>query len=202
MTFTQRSVLVVNHFAGDPIESLVDPQGHVLVLATGLTGADASGIISASQADDFMDGRGGDDYLFGNDGKDILLGGAGDDHLDGGKGNDILDGGSGNDSLTWGKGHDSFVFAPIGTDGMPGGNDVISDFVHGEDRVDLTAFHTDLSALFGTHEAHPLHHGDAITNSGPITIAADGHDTVLSFVGGSIRVVGVDHLQASDFILS
>jgi Ca2+-binding RTX toxin-like protein len=195
------SINIINHFSGNPIESIVDKQGNSLVLATGLIGTDKSGLIAGSDADDFMDGRGGDDYLFGSGGKDTLLGGAGDDHLDGGKGNDILDGGSGNDVLTGGKGSDTFVFEPIGSDGLPAGNDTITDFVHGEDRIDLSAFGINLADLFGSHDGHANHKDDGSSGFGPITITEDGGDTLLSFDGGSIRVVGVQDLQANDFLL-
>ena len=145
------TITVVNHFAGNPIETITDSNGKTLVLATGLIGGDKAGIISGDDSSEFMDGGGGDDYLFGNGGNDHMLGSAGNDYLDGGKGNDTLDGGSGDDTLTGGKGHDTFVFAPVSSDGLPAGNDVITDFVHGQDKIDLSAFHLQLSDLFGYH---------------------------------------------------
>ena len=178
-----------------------------------------------------MDGGGGDDYLFGNGGKDHMLGSAGNDYLDGGKGNDILDGGSGDDQLFGGKGHDTFVFAPVEPDGLPPGNDTILDFVHGQDRVDLTAFDItakQLDQLLGGLGESSHHHGGifdsvgyldfgrdhhqndfgkfgscgpANKDPGPITIETVGNDTVLSFDGGSIDIVGVQNLHANDFIV-
>ena len=207
------SFTIVNHFAGDAIEFVQDATG-TKVMATSLIGGDLPGIIAGSDSDETMNGNGGDDILYGNGGNDTLLGGADNDVLDGGKGNDILDGGSGDDTLTGGKGHDTFVFAPLGSDGLPGGNDVITDFTHGQDRIDLTAFHTSIGELFGGHgndfnyegfrdlghEGDQNGRSDHHQGSGPITIQQDGHDTVLSYDGGSIRVVGDTHLQASDFI--
>jgi hypothetical protein len=58
---TAGTFTIVNHFAGDPIETLVDAKGRSMVIATGLLGADLPGIISGTSGDDFMDGRGGDD---------------------------------------------------------------------------------------------------------------------------------------------
>ncbi len=217
-----------DHFAGKPIESFVDGNGHTLVLATGLIGAAKPGVISGDNTSEYMDGGGGDDYLFGNGGKDHMLGSAGNDYLDGGKGNDILDGGSGDDMLFGDKGHDTFVFAPVEPDGLPPGNDTILDFVHGQDRIDLTAFDItskqlaqllnglgegshgqrdkfDLAEYFG-HD----HHQDAGRSAGcgptsqdpgPITIDTVDNDTVLSFDGGSIDIVGVQQLYANDFIV-
>jgi RTX calcium-binding nonapeptide repeat (4 copies) len=65
-----------------------------MVLATGLIGGSAPGIITGTNGNDLLDGKGGDDILFG------------------GKGDDRLIGGDGNDRLTGGKGNDTFVFGP------------------------------------------------------------------------------------------
>ena len=236
ITLPTGSFTIRNHFAGDPIETFVDGKGHTLILATGLIGGDKAGIISGDNTSEYMDGGGGDDYLFGNGGKDQMFGSAGNDYLDGGTGNDILDGGSGDDQLFGDKGHDTFVFAPVEPDGLPPGDDMILDFVHGQDRIDLTAFgitEKQLDQLLGGPGDGAHHHdslfdfhgglfdfagypgrdhrgddfgklgrcGPAGQDPGPITIETVGDDTVLSFDGGSIDVVGVQHLQANDFII-
>ena len=59
---------------------------------------------------------------------------AGDDELSGGPGDDWIDGGGGNDRLSGGQGADVFIFAPWS------GDDLITDFRVGEDKIDLTAF--------------------------------------------------------------
>src|ERR1700730_4677600 len=198
-TLTAGTFTIVNHFAGDPIETLVDAKGRSMVIATGLLGADLPGIISGTSGDDFMDGRGGDDFLFGNGGNDHMLGGTGNDRLDGGEGNDVLDGGPGDDILTGGKGHDTFVFAPM-TRNTPGsGNDVVTDFVHGQDHLDLRAFDTSFRDL-KTEDGHGEHgQGHHAEDDDRITMHVDGHDTVLEFAGGSVRITGVTQLHADDF---
>ena len=170
-----------------------------MVIATGLLGADLPGIISGTSGDDFMDGRGGDDFLFGNGGNDHMLGGTGNDRLDGGEGNDVLDGGPGDDILTGGKGHDTFVFAPM-TRNTPGsGNDVVTDFVHGQDHLDLRAFDTSFRDL-KTEDGHGEHgQGHHAEDDDRITMHVDGHDTVLEFAGGSVRITGITQLHADDF---
>jgi Ca2+-binding RTX toxin-like protein len=191
---------VANHFAGNPIESVVDTNGKSMVLATGFVGGDLPSIITGTSGDDFMDGRGGDDILFGNDGNDTLLGGTGNDHLDGGKGNDILDGGTEDDILTGGKGRDTFVFAPTTHNSSGSGNDVVTDFVHGQDRLDFRAFDTsfrDLKTEVGHGEHDRGHHAE---DDHRITMHVDGHDTVLEFEGGSVRIMEVTHLHADDFL--
>jgi Ca2+-binding RTX toxin-like protein len=198
-TLTAGTFTIVNHFAGDPIETLVDAKGRSMVIATGLLGADLPGIISGTSGDDFMDGRGGDDFLFGNGGNDHMLGGTGNDRLDGGEGNDVLDGGPGDDILTGGKGHDTFVFAPM-TRNTPGsGNDVVTDFVHGQDHLDLRAFDTSFRDL-KTEDGHGEHgQGHHAEDDDRITMHVDGHDTVLEFAGGSVRITGITQLHADDF---
>src|SRR5205807_612145 len=58
------SFRVVDHFNGHPIETIVDSgTGESMVLATGLVGGLQPGIISGSNADETLDGRGGDDFL-------------------------------------------------------------------------------------------------------------------------------------------
>lgn len=84
---------------------------------------------------DALDGYVGADTIFGGDGWDSVDGGAGNDSIDGGDGNDLIDGGTGNDTMTGGLGNDVFVFANIANN-----HDVITDFVSGEDLIDLTSF--------------------------------------------------------------
>jgi Ca2+-binding RTX toxin-like protein len=96
---------IADHFNGHQIETIVARDtGQSMVLAAGLTGGDANGIIAGGKGAETLDGRGGDDFLFG------------------GNGNDRLIGGDGNDRLTGGHGGDTFVFGP----GF--GHDVVTDF--------------------------------------------------------------------------
>ncbi len=75
-----------------------------------------------------------DDNLLGNSGADTLNGKNGDDVLSGGSGQDTLIGGKGDDDLRGGGGADIFVFK------KNQGNDVIQDFVNGQDKLDLSGF--------------------------------------------------------------
>ncbi|MCZ8332736.1 MAG: calcium-binding protein [Rhodobacteraceae bacterium] len=83
---------------------------------------------------DDMDGDDGNDSLLGEDGRDDIDGGRGNDVLDGGAGNDTLVGGRGNDLLTGGAGADIFEFR------RGDGNDRITDFTNGVDRIELDGF--------------------------------------------------------------
>lgn len=70
----------------------------------------------------------------GGPGDDLVIGTAGRDDLWGMSGADILVDGAGLDTLHGGAGADVFVFRP------DGGYDVIADYQHGSDRIDLSGF--------------------------------------------------------------
>jgi len=93
-----------------------------------LTGTAAADTLTGTAAAERMLGLGGNDKLSGNAGADTLDGGAGADRLTGGLGADLLIGGAG---------ADRFVFASP-ADSTAAAADVISDFVHGSDKLDLT----------------------------------------------------------------
>ena len=87
---------------------------------------------------DTISGLGGNDTLSGRAGKDNLLGGAGKDTLSGEDGDDTLTGGLGKDKMTGGAGADVFDFNASGETGKAAATrDVIGDFKHLTDRIDL-----------------------------------------------------------------
>ena len=79
--------------------------------------------------------------LDGGAGDDLLRGAGGDDRLTGGAGQDRLNGGTGDDRLSGGPGADLFIFD------ADGGNDTITDFQPGLDRLDFTALVGAVSAV-------------------------------------------------------
>lgn len=102
-------------------------------------------IINGTDGNDTLVGTEGDDSLLGGGGDDVLRGGRGADLLLGDAGNDTLYGGMG-DTLQGGAGRD--VFVPLAETYFYGGwGTTITDFIQGEDRIDLSAFGiTDLAA--------------------------------------------------------
>ena len=100
---------------------------------------------------------------------------------------DRLYGGAGDDTLTGGWGTDTFVFA------AGHGDDTITDFFLGGDKIDLTQI-------------------TGITSFDDLTISADGDDIVIDLTahnGGTIRLEnraidgvhsGLDDLDATDFL--
>lgn len=123
--------------------------------------------ISASDGNDSVDGYGGNDLIYGGGGNDTLIGSGGNDTAYGGDGNDLLyfvfspnptlmygdagndtlfggsgvdslHGGSGVDRMTGGAGKDIF-YVDVRTDSTTTGADLITDFVQGQDRINLVA---------------------------------------------------------------
>lgn len=122
-------------------------------------------VLSGGQGSDKLLGNGGADDLRGGAQGDKLLGGAGDDVLAGNGGKDILRGGTGDDALAGGGGADTFVFGP--SDGA----DQISDFQDGIDKIQFAQ--------------HGLRMSD-------LTIEAQGGDTLITYSGGTILLLGID----------
>ena len=151
-----------------------------------LVGGADNDTISGGEGHDFIlgDATGagvvGDDSLRGGAGNDALLGDGGSDTLDGGEGSDWLIGGAGDDVLTGGAGDDTFFFEPNH------GNDTVTDFVSGEDLIDLREF-SDISGI------------------DDLVFETQGNDVVINltdYSGGTIRIEGVStsSLTASNFV--
>jgi Ca2+-binding RTX toxin-like protein len=95
-----------------------------------LAGGAGNDRLYGGAGNDTLDGGTGNDRLFGQDGNDTLLGGTGDDRLDGGIGRDVLRGGTGKDV---------FVFNEVSESAVGSARDVITDFMRGQDKIDLSA---------------------------------------------------------------
>ncbi|NBE05974.1 calcium-binding protein [Paragemmobacter ruber] len=131
--------------------------------------------------DDLLDGGAGDDTLLGESRNDTLLGAKGEDSLDGGEGNDRLDGGRGDDTLTGGTGLDVFVFAP------GGGADLVTDYVDGQDRIDLAAH-------YFTSFADMLTEATLVAVAGGVRISFDTGNVVI------LQGATLAGLTATDFL--
>ncbi len=151
-----------------------------------LAGNSENDAIHGGEGRDILLGLDGDDTVRGGQGDDILAGGRGDDTVDGGAGNDLLIGGPGDDTLTGGEGADTFRYGPSDIADEREGNDTITDFTAGEDRIDLSYFES-----LGGYDA--------------LEIAQDGADVVIDLTGrggGTITLenVSLAELDAYDFI--
>jgi len=123
--------------------------------------------------------------LVGNNGDDLLLGGESQEVLSGGAGNDTLNADWGDDTMTGDGTSGGAVGADVFQIGL--GQDVITDFVHGTDKFDLSEYGF-----------------DAFTSLQPY-MSASGADTVLSFTYNGVvntttfKGVAFGTLTAGDF---
>jgi len=133
--------------------------------------------VYGGEGDDTLGGGPGQDEIWAGEGDDTVWGGTGGDMIYGGAGDDWIDGKEGADVLAGGPGADLFVFAP------GGGDDRITDFQPGEDRIRLTGAGLGFDDL-------------------SITSAPGGAE--VDYGSGTILLDGVDpaELSASDFLFS
>jgi Ca2+-binding RTX toxin-like protein len=154
-----------------------------------------------------------DNKMDGNAGKNTLSGFAGKDRLDGGGGNDILRGGQGADKLAGGGGADTFDYDDVSEIGIGSDRDVITDFVHLTDRIDLSTIDANGSAPGNT--AFTFIGSAAFSGAkGQLhfsTVDLPGHALDKTFVEGDldgdksadfrIQLTGAINLTAADFVL-
>ena len=168
--------------------------------ATGGSGSDTlSGI-------EHLRGSNNADQLTGNTLGNQLYGYGGNDVLSGGSGADILVGGAGRDSLSGGLGNDLFDFNALSEMGTTSTTrDIITDFVRGQDRIDLAGL--DANTATTTNEAF-----SATFLAASATFTAAGQ---LKFAGGvlygnadsdaeaefALQLTGISTLAATDLTL-
>ncbi|CAN5321722.1 hypothetical protein BH11PSE5_BH11PSE5_24990 [soil metagenome] len=184
------------------------------VVGISKTGSLVGDTINGTSEQDVLDGSWGNDKLYGLGGNDTLIGGWGDDTLNGGDGNDLLTGGSGRDVMTGGAGADMFRFELAGDSRTTAtSRDVISDFLAGTDKIDLSAIDAK-NALFNWGDqafTFLAKAGTAITAEGQLhyryEVVGGVEYTVVEgansgrTVDFAIALTGHHVLTASDFIL-
>lgn len=149
------------------------------------------------------------DKLTGSSGANTLSGGAGNDTIAGGAGNDRLIGGTGADRLNGGSGADIFDYNSVGESGLTSARrDVISGFVRGEDRIDLTTI--DAIASTRANEAFTFIGTRAFSAAGQVRYVYDASTGTGTLHGNvdadstaefSIAVTGVSAMSAANLIL-
>lgn len=164
-----------------------------------IEGGEGRDLLCGNEGDDTIYGGAGMDTIRGGDGNDLLLGSSKNDHIYGDAGNDTIDGYWGIDIITGGQGADvmkggldvdTFRYTSL-TDSTASARDVILDFAHGVDKIDLKGL-----GFTG------IHSGSASgTELGMATVS--GH-TILTAAGSgfSIEFATSVLLDANDFLFS
>lgn len=153
-------------------------------------------------------GNGLANLMQGSANGDVLWGEAGNDRLFGNGGNDTLRGGLGVDILSSGAGRDTFDFNHVMESGYGrAAPDLIADFAHGLDRIDLSGIDANIRvagnqafAFLGANN-FTAHAGELITRAYASAtylfadVNGDGHADM------QIQFVGHLNLVTSDFLL-
>lgn len=210
------------------IVSYTDLQGFAEVVTSAASGpvgdSQTGGLLNNTLAgtpwDDKLTAAFGNDTLNGNNGDDVLTGSnpvvvfglpvGGNDTLNGGAGFDILSGLGGKDALTGGTDADTFVFASPAAAGNGAGTgsgtrDVITDFVKGVDKIDLSAIDANTGAagtqsftFIGTAAFSAPGQIRYVQQGGTTTIV-EGNITGNGVAEFQIQLTGLHNLDASDF---
>ncbi|WP_263627041.1 VCBS domain-containing protein [Stappia stellulata] len=163
-----------------------------------VTGTNADELLIGRGSADAADGEGAeaplpgllDDTLRGLGGNDRLLGLEGDDTLEGGDGEDVLAGGPGFDALTGGAQADTFAMSDF--DGV----DTITDFMPGEDRLDISALLQAYFTLGAEADFFSIRQDGGNTI---VSVDADGSGTAADFVDVAV-LTGVGAGAAIDIV--
>lgn len=148
-----------------------------------IKGNNGNDMLNGLNGADDLYGENGDDILYGGDSIDNLFGGNGNDRLEGGNGNDWLIGEKGDDVLTGDDGADIFLFAKAG------GNDIITDFTNGADKIQIASdtgitkysqlkFTDGVNANGVTYSIVTMGNGGQVTLTGVLATALDTTDFI------------------------
>ncbi|MEO8175568.1 MAG: M10 family metallopeptidase C-terminal domain-containing protein [Sphingomicrobium sp.] len=173
-----------------------------------MTGTSGNDILAPSAANHWtVNGGDGNDRVTTLGGNDTLNGGNGNDTLSSGAGNDLLRGGAGADILTGGAGSDLFDFNAT-TESPVNAPDIITDFEHGIDKIDLVQI--DANAGASGNQAFTFIDGAAFSGKAG-QLRVDHSDPTKTVVYGdvngdgvadfAIHVVGNVPLSIGDFLL-
>lgn len=153
-----------------------------------IAGGPGDDIVLLAAGTHTVDGGDGNDTfaIFGGNG-DSIAGGAGNDAFFSGGTNASLEGGAGSDVFLAGDGPDSFVYQ----NGF-GPSDLIYGFAEGSDKIRLAA------NVNGSGIATP---GDVLAHLSAVNLPNIGPAAAITLGGEIIYVVGLQTLQASDFVI-
>jgi Ca2+-binding RTX toxin-like protein len=201
---------------GTEIDTVSYQYGLLSSATTGVNANLATGAVTGGSGADTLTriehliGSNLNDTLVGSAGNNSLNGGSGNDSISGGDGNDTLIGGAGKDTLVGGNGNDIFDFNALSEMGLTSTTwDVISGFVSGQDRIDLSTLDAntatttndvfDSLTVGGTFSGSFASAGDLyFDNVARVLYGNTDGDVAAEF---AIQITGVTTLATSDFIL-
>ena len=174
-----------------------------------LSGDKGADWLYGMMGDDALLAANGADHLFGGDGNDFLDGGNGADSLNGGDGKDTLEGGFGRDVLTGGDQTDEFRFVDAArTSTRLARADVITDFKHGEDILNVHLIDADTTNGLSLDLFHFIGSVAFSHTAGELRYSYSGDRTIVAFdtdgggtADGLIILRGHILLEAGDFFL-
>ncbi len=140
-------------------------------MSDAINGTDGNDILKGDNEPNEMNGFGGDD---------VIIGRLGEDTIDGGDGDDLIAGQASGDILTGGAGMDVFAYSNIKDSRESTGVDKITDFMQGEDKIDLSAL--------------------GVTSLSDLTVQTDGSETNIIFGDFKLCLNGDFEMTEDDFI--
>lgn len=142
-----------------------------------------------------------DDILTGSGRGNILIGGAGRDVMSGNNGEDLLVGGAGRDQMSGGAGSDTFRFDAVSDLGIGTARDVIVDFVHQTDVVNLRA--VDANSVRAGNQEFTFIGGALFSGvAGQLRVGAAGANTFVAMDLNGDRVADIGILFNGNILLT
>jgi hypothetical protein len=197
-------------------DALADTGGFDTVRST-VTKTLASGFENLTLISGNINGTGTSaaNIIIGSSGINRLTGLNGNDTLDGGSGNDLLTGGLGRDVMAGGSGGDRFDFNSVSEIGKSSTRDLIKDFAHGSDDIDLATIDANGSAAGSAKFSFLAAKGATFTGTAGelrwfqqnLTGSASDKTIIEGDINGDrkaefqIQLTGLKTLSATDFIL-
>ena len=168
-----------------------------------IRGNDEDNVLNGGRGDDRVAGGAGRDKVNGGIGDDLVFGGSENDKVFGGRGDDTVIGNLGRDVLTGGNGVDEFRYLARADSGVGANRDVIVDFAHGTERINLRKVDGD-SVEFGKQGLKFI--GDDHFSGEAGELRATGNVAAADFDGDGaadfqIEVKDVAELHRHDFII-
>ncbi|AOS85004.1 hypothetical protein BIU88_04085 [Chlorobaculum limnaeum] len=155
-------------------------------------------------------GNAGANVITGNDADNLMDGATGADTIDGCGGNDTIKGGLGVDQMTGGAGNDTFIFdyLAVSESGIiMTSHDIITDFVSGEDLLDLSAVDANVATpgnqVFGSlviSATNPFTAPGQLWFDNATGLLSGNTDSNLMTAEITIQLVGVTSLVVDDIV--